>query len=100
MVPMFSLTIEVLECFKLELYTAKLPENTVYAIKIKNLFYVFHLLRSTCQQVYRAYLLRVHGRCAEGVDDYHVRPSVAVDEVPSVALPQAMHHTGLIEIEQ
>lgn len=48
----------------------------------------------------KVYLLRVHGGCAEGVDDDHVGSSKGVDEVASVALPQAVHHTGFIQIEQ
>lgn len=47
-----------------------------------------------------AYLLRVHGGGAQGVDDHHVGPSIGVDEVASVALPQAVHHAGLVQIEQ
>lgn len=47
-----------------------------------------------------AHLLRVHGGGAQGVDDHHVGPSVGVDEVAPVALPQAVHHTGFIQIEQ
>lgn len=48
----------------------------------------------------KSYLLRVHGGCAKGVDDYHVGSSVGVDEVAPVALPQAVHHTGFIQVEQ
>lgn len=46
------------------------------------------------------YLFRVHGRCAEGVNDDHVGSSKGVDEVASITLPQAVHDTGLIQIEQ
>lgn len=46
------------------------------------------------------YLLRIHGRSADGVDDYHAGPSVSVDEVSSVALPQTVHHTRFVQIEQ
>lgn len=42
---------------------------------------------------YLSYLLRIHGRCAKGVDDNHVGSRVGVDEVGSIALPQAVHHT-------
>lgn len=51
-----------------------------------------------CQS--KAYLLRVHGGCAKGVDDYHVWSSVGVVEIASIALPQAVHHTGFIQIKQ
>lgn len=46
------------------------------------------------------YLLRVHGRSADGVDDHHAGPSVTVDEVSSVALPQTVHHARLVQVEQ
>lgn len=46
------------------------------------------------------YLLRVHGRSADGVDDHHAWPSITVDEVSSVALPQTVHHTRLVQVEQ
>lgn len=46
------------------------------------------------------YLLRIHGRSTDGVDDHHAGPSVSVDEVSSVALPQTVHHTRLVQIEQ
>lgn len=46
------------------------------------------------------HLLGVHGGSAEGIDDDHVGPGVCVDEVSPVALPQGVHHTGLIEVLQ
>lgn len=50
--------------------------------------------------VYCLYLLRVHRRCADGVDDHHAGTSVTVDEVSSIALPQTVHHARLVQVEQ
>lgn len=46
------------------------------------------------------YLLRVHGRSADGVDDHHAGPSISVDEVSSVALPQTVHRARLVQVEK
>lgn len=47
-----------------------------------------------------AYLFRVHGGGANGVNDHHVGPSVGVHQVTAVPLPQGVHHAGLIQILQ
>lgn len=46
------------------------------------------------------YLLGVHGGGANGVNDHHVGPGVGVHQVTAVALPQGVHHAGLVEILQ
>lgn len=46
--------------------------------------------------VVSTHLLGIHRRCTERVDNDHVGSSKGVDEVSSVALPQAVHHAGLI----
>ena len=47
-----------------------------------------------------SHLLRVHGGCAQRVDDHGVQAGVGVDQVASVALPQGVHDAGLVEVEQ
>lgn len=47
-----------------------------------------------------AYLLRVHGGRANGVNDHHVGPGVGVHQVAAVALPQGVHHAGLVQVLQ
>lgn len=47
-----------------------------------------------------AYLLRVHGGGTNGVNNHHVWPAVGVHQVTTVALPQGVHHTRLIQILQ
>ena len=47
-----------------------------------------------------AYLLRVHGGCADGVEHHHVGAGVRVGQVPAVALPQGVDHAGLVQVPQ
>lgn len=47
-----------------------------------------------------AYLFRVHGRGANGVNNHHVGPSVGVHQITAVPLPQRVHHARLVQVLQ
>lgn len=43
-----------------------------------------------------AYLFRVDGGGADGVNNHHVGPSVGVRQVTAEPLPQRVHHARLV----
>lgn len=46
------------------------------------------------------YLLGVHRGGANGVDDHHVGPSMGVHQITTIALPEGVHHTRLVQVLQ